>query len=296
MSLKPLVASGAAGFVGGALIGLVGWGGAQVVIPSLHHPVVGATGAQAAAVSLCALSMSAVTGGVAYALDNSADLLVAGAIGAPAMLGARQGVRIASKLSTAASGAIFNGLSVIMIPTHFAVQHYRRAHAVADADAGSGHSGPAIAGHVAFGYFQGVSSAVMGVGGLPMAMSYLTLACPTLPHHLVQGTAMASVVPGILASGAAHLVAGNVPYKLAAAVAVGSSAGATVGARGALNLDETSLRDLYMASLVVLGGRSVVAAAMNVRTVLAAGALAAPRSPAHVVPNMLLRQAMSKVR
>ena len=45
-------------------------------------------------------------------------------------------------------------------------------------------------------------SAVMGVGGLPLTMSYLSLATAeeSFPHHLVQGTAMVAVVPSILAS------------------------------------------------------------------------------------------------
>ena len=274
MISQKVVASGCAGFAGGSLIGLVGWGGAQVVIPALHHPVIGATGAQAAAVSLCALSTSAVTGGVAYAWNGQADLFLACAIGAPAMVGARQGVKIASRLSTAASAAIFNGLSCVLIPTHFYVQHTRRTHA-GDAGGGAAAASPAddasaVAGHVVFGFFQGVASAVMGIGGLPMAMTYLTLACPALPHHLVQGTAMAAVVPGILASGAAHAAAGNVPVRLAAAVAVGSGAGAAAGASAALGLDEATLRDCYMGSLVLLGGRSVYGAARNVQAMLRA--------------------------
>lgn len=197
MSVRPFLAAGLAGFGGGTLIGLVGWGGAQVINPALSHPFIGAAGPQAAAVSLCSLSFSAVTGGVAYAWDNKADLVVAGAIGAPAVVGARVGVSIATKLSTAASGLIFNGLSVIMIPTHFLVQHYRRERAEANGvqnEPDASHSPAALAGHVLFGGAQGVLSAVMGVGGLPLAMSYLTLTCPHLPHHLVQGTAMASVV------------------------------------------------------------------------------------------------------
>jgi uncharacterized membrane protein YfcA len=48
------------------------------------------------------------------------------------------------------------------------------------------------------------------------------------------------------------------------AVAVGSSVGSYAGAEFALYLSEAQLRQLYMASLVILGGRSLVGAVGNV--------------------------------
>jgi hypothetical protein len=47
-------------------------------------------------------------------------------------------------------------------------------------------------------------------------------------------------------------------------VALGSSLGSLSGAKFALYLTETQLRQLYMASLVVLGGRSLVGAMGNI--------------------------------
>ena len=44
---------------------------------------------------------------------------------------------------------------------------------------------------------------------------------------------------------------------------VGSVVGAALGAQVALSMSEERLRMVYMASLVVLGGRSFVAAARN---------------------------------
>ena len=85
-----------------------------------------------------------------------------------------------------------------------------------------------------------------------------------LPRHLVQGTAMVAVVPGVLTSAASHLAAGHVPLGLAAAATGGALCGAALGARAGLQLSEDELRALYMASLVVLGGRSVVGALQNV--------------------------------
>ena len=49
-----------------------------------------------------------------------------------------------------------------------------------------------------FGSVCGRISALMGVSGLPLTMSYLTMFAPNLPHHVVQGMAMVSVVPSVL--------------------------------------------------------------------------------------------------
>ena len=52
---------------------------------------------------------------------------------------------------------------------------------------------------MAFGALSGVLSSLVGVGGLPIAMSYLTVSTD-LPHHLVQGTAVLAVAPSVLVS------------------------------------------------------------------------------------------------
>lgn len=141
---------------------------------------------------------------------------------------------MAERLSGEAQALIFNGFSVVLIPTHFFVQQWRSAQeASADraklstgADNGNRRQqapqGPAMAsaamsdggaqvssvssqvgaaspsalarnfwedkqkwGHMAFGGCLGMISALMGVGGVPMAMSYITV-FTDCPHHLVQ--------------------------------------------------------------------------------------------------------------
>lgn len=112
----------------------------------------------------------------------------------------------------------------------------------------------------------------MGIEGLPLTMSYLT-AFTGLPHHLVQGTAQLSVAPSAITSAVSRLQ--YVPAATAAAVSASAMGGAAMGASVALRTSEERLRDLYMLSLVVLGGRSVVAAARNLRCILARSSRAA---------------------
>jgi len=117
--------------------------------------------------------------------------------------------------------------------------------------------------HGSFGAVSGALAALMGVGGLPIAMSYLTLSTD-LPHHVVQGTAVLAVAPSALTSMLSRLHV--VPLASAAAVTAGAMTGAGAGVSVALQLSEERLRQLYTISLVVLGGRSALRAGQNLRS------------------------------
>jgi uncharacterized membrane protein YfcA len=94
-------------------------------------------------------------------------------------------------------------------------------------------------------------------------MSYLT-ETTNLPHHLVQGTAVCALVPSIFTSAISRRKA--IPIGVASIVAVGAIVGGLMGAQVALNTSEERLRQLYMASLVLFGGRSIFAATGNIKT------------------------------
>lgn len=288
------LSAGGVGVCAGATLGLVGWGGAQVIKPSLTSPsLIGCSPLQATATSLFSLSVAVVAGGSQFLQAGNACLPVAAALALPSVLGARWGSRVAGKLSADQLSLIFNGGSVLLLPTHYLVQHSRRSkqleleHAPVSDHTRSGaecdeaakletamfhiQQPLALLGHACFGYVTGVLSALMGVGGLPVVMSYLTLASP-LPHHLIQGTAMCSVAPSVLTSALTHVQSGATPLRVAAAVTAGSVTGVALGAQLALSLPEQRLRELFMASLVVLGGRSFVGALRNSANIIRRGA------------------------
>ena len=144
--------------------------------------------------------------------------------------------------------------SVLLLPTHYLVQHSRRSRQQLEQEeareqqqeGGGGQDDGAaavaaavqrmqqplpLAYHACFGFATGVLSALMGVGGLPVVMSYLTLAPSPLPHHLIQGTAMCAVAPSVLTSALTHMQSGHTPLRVAAAVTAGSVAGAAIGAQ-----------------------------------------------------------------
>ena len=156
----------------------------------------------ASATSLSALSLSTVCGAVAFYREEAVDLVTAVAIGAPSVVGARCGILIARRLSNDTNRLTFDILSTLLLPTHLVVQQMPPRD----------NKQASIPLHAAFGLVSGALSALMGVGGLPLTISYLTLATP-LHHHVVQGTAMCSVLPAVLASAASHLAARAVPVR-----------------------------------------------------------------------------------
>lgn len=286
--------SGLVGFAGGASVGLVGWGGAQFIIPGLTHPLMGHTQLAATGVSICSLSTSSVTSAFKFVWSDSVSYSHAISIGVPAILAARIGTRLATRLPDDVHQLAFNAASFILVPLNLIVQ--QNAASKRDASDEGGTLRRTLTAHMndrglasltpdpaparlvataasvlqpcdlAFGVLTGAISAILGVGGLPLTMSYLT-AFTDLPHHLVQGTAMLAVAPSIVTSALTRLDA--VPKVTAAAVTVGAMVGAAAGASVALRTSEARLRELYMLSLAVLGGRSFVSAGHNLRSILA---------------------------
>ena len=118
--------------------------------------------------------------------------------------------------------------------------------------------------HASYGLLSGIVSSLMGVGGLPLTMSYLT-ETTSLPHHCIQGTAVCALIPSILMSAVSRIH--SIPLQTAGCVAMGAMGGGYVGAKFALGLSEDHLRFLYMGSLVVFGGRSVIGAARNIQRI-----------------------------
>eukprot|EP00629_Pelagomonadales_sp_RCC1024_P006619 CAMPEP_0119284926 /NCGR_PEP_ID=MMETSP1329-20130426/31262_1 /TAXON_ID=114041 /ORGANISM="Genus nov. species nov., Strain RCC1024" /LENGTH=239 /DNA_ID=CAMNT_0007285627 /DNA_START=114 /DNA_END=830 /DNA_ORIENTATION=+ len=228
---------------GGACIGLVGWGGAQVLIPGLTR-FAGFSSQKAAATSLCSLSFSAVIGAASFYREGHCDVKTAAAISLPSIAGARGGLLASRRMTSDQHRLFFDSASTVLLPTHLFIQNR--------ASTAERPKESSLAGHAAFGVFCGALSALMGVGGLPLTMSYLTLATDT-PHHLVQGTAMTAVAPAVCYSAAGRFLAGEVGIRTIALAAAGSATGTAIGSQVALALSEDELRGCFMGSLVLLG-------------------------------------------
>merc|ERR1719183_3140171 len=89
------------GTAAGITSGLVGWGGAQIIIPSMLYPSPLASYSQLSAtgISLSSLSLSSISSGYRFWSDNQVNIPLALSIGLPAVVSARVGSHIAKKLS-----------------------------------------------------------------------------------------------------------------------------------------------------------------------------------------------------
>jgi len=261
------------GFGGGCCVGLVGWGGTQIVVPALAHPSIGnMPHLVASAVSISSLSVASAVSSLNYLHAGAVDLPTAASIALPSLFGARAGVLLARRLSSDVHSLIFHGASFAMLPAHLVVQRHRSqtGSALEDGTKPTSHTSSTLASAASFsgfGFVAGATSAVLGVGGGPLVVSFLSLITP-LPHHLVQGTAACAVLPSMIASGAMHAHHGSVPFAAAAAVTAGGVAGSVCGAQLALHLSEERLRMVYVASLLLLGGRSFVAAGQKLAAIM----------------------------
>lgn len=287
------------GCLSGTTFGLVGWGGAAIVTPLLTIPTPVANMSQfsASGVTLSTLAVSTISSGYKYWKNDCVDLNLALCIAIPSMIAARAGTHLARKLSNDTLALIFNGSSVIMIPTHYWIQqraYWRAAQQPIDHNKDEctnqirrptaspqtsslmksnhklgGISRPTeIAAtketfqHVSFGLCAGLYSSLRGIGGLPLAVSYITEATH-LPHQYVQGTAICAVIPPILTSTISRI--DMIPLKVSGWVGFGAFLGGHLGAAIAMHLTEEHLRQLYMVFLVLFGGRSFCGAAFNIR-------------------------------
>lgn len=263
----------AVGTISGGVVGLCGWGGAQVMIPSMTLPVRCANYSQlsASGISLSSLSVSTMSSGYRYWQEGCINLPIVLALGIPAVISARLGSHIAKKLSSDALALFFNSFSIVLIPIHYYIQ--QRAGHLANQEASRKdyitsddlYSYERLAQHASMGVFSGVISALMGVGGLPLIMSYITEAT-NLPHHYIQGTTVCALVPSILVSAASRIQA--IPIGTAVLVTLGAIIGAQGGATVSLSLSEERLRQIYMASLILFGGRSMISATRNIRNIM----------------------------
>ena len=109
----------------------------------------------------------------------------------------------------------------------------------------------------AIGLGAGFAAGLLGVGGGIVMVPALVLVLG-FDQHVAQGTSLVVIIPAALAGSVTHYRNGRVSVRDAALLAAGGIGGALVGSISALSVDDTVLRRLFGAFLLVVAAQMVL--------------------------------------
>lgn len=106
---------------------------------------------------------------------------------------------------------------------------------------------------LSLGVASGATSAVVGIGGGLVSVSWMNFAFPEFSQQMMVGTAMLSfVVPNLIQAGT-HGSLGNIVLPLVPGLALGSMIGSYLGSRAAIHMDTENLRRVFGVFLFLSG-------------------------------------------
>ena len=275
------------GSLAGMLGSLAGMGGGFVMIPMMTaYRGLRLTQHQAHGTSLFAVGSTGLFGALAYGIktgedandSNSIDDLktpeglveldIAVALTATAMLTARFGAIASSRLSERSLKRALGAFMLFVAPLVPGKKY------LDDWIAGKESKDDQIQTHIEagsvqkqsnlerllpasfIGTFSGFLSGMFGVGGGAIVVPALVLSTD-MPHHAALGTSLCAMVLPAMVGVLTHAKKGNVAWRVAPSLALGSAVGAYIGGKEiGLHLEEDVLRGGFGVLMLVLGGRT----------------------------------------
>ncbi|MDA8146808.1 MAG: sulfite exporter TauE/SafE family protein [Thermaerobacter sp.] len=236
------------GLVGGVFSGLLGIGGAIILVPMLLYlpPLLGLAPfdmKEVAAMSITLVFFASLSGVLAHGRDRHVNFRLVLVMGVAVLVGALAGAVGSKFVSSEVLMAIFAGLTLL------AAALMLRPPARREEEGGPVRFNAPLAGSVAAGI--GVLSGMVGVGGgFLLVPVMLLLGVPTR-------TAIGSSLAMVLLSGAAGMAGKafthQVPWLLAGALVVGAMPGAQLGAMGSKRLSPRRLRTILAVVIALIG-------------------------------------------
>ena len=265
-SSKRLVRAVALGLVAGFLSGLFGVGGGILIVPVL---VLAMRMDQRLAhgTSLAAVLPIATSGVIGFALEDSVDWPVAGALIVGAMVGAVIGTHWLHKLPTEVLAYAFSGILLLSA-----------ARLVLDHSSATGRGPLGVAGLVgmaALGLLAGTLAGLLGVGGGVIMVPAMIILLG-IPGAIAKGTSLAVIIPTSIVATARNARKGNADLGVAAAVGLAGVASAYGASKVSVGLDEKTSSLLFAALLTIVSLRMLATTRREARSVATAPGLTAP--------------------
>lgn len=236
------------GLAAGFLSGLFGVGGGILIVPALVF-VLAMSQRLAHGTSLAAVLPIAISGVIGYALEDSIDWPVAGALTAGAIAGAVIGTNALQRLSAAALARVF---AVVLVVS--------AARLVFDDSDGSGRAEltlAAVAGLVLVGLLSGVLAGLLGVGGGVVMVPAMVILFG-ISAAVAKGTSLAVIVPTSIVATQRNLRNRNADLRAAAAVGLSGVVSAYLASQISVGLDEGLSNALFAALLTFMAVRMFV--------------------------------------
>ncbi len=273
MTIPGWLAALAVGLLAGAVSGLVGIGGGAVMVPFLYfflaHPELSGAHVPAAqqavvahATSLLIIVPVSLRGAWLYHRAGLVEWRAVWRMGLASVVTASFGARLAVAMPGALLKTAF-GAFLLIIATRLFIGK-RSTESTGDWAENHMHTGRALAGGAAVGFF----SALLGVGGGLVAIPVLIYGLH-LPIRKVTGTSLALITFTALVGVAAYAVSGwAVPdgtgtltyfhLPAALALAVGALVAVPLGAGLQMRLPNHALRKMFAVVFLVLGARIIM--------------------------------------
>jgi uncharacterized protein len=271
----------AIGTLAGLLGSLAGMGGGFVMIPLMTSRHIGLrlTQHEAHGTSLFAVAATGFAGAFSYYnaktgvecddgsghSTNVVHIPEAAAIAVTAMITARWGAQSTLHMSGLTLKRALGCLMLLMAPAVPAKAYFLQQSRNDSSDKAISNMSnhyftwnrlfyPAL-----IGIGSGFLSGVFGVGGGTIVVPALTF-LTDLTHHEALGTSLAAMTIPAISGTYTHYNAGNCSLRVAPFLASGALVGAYIGAKQAMNMDESTLRWGFSVLLATLGCRTLIKA------------------------------------
>lgn len=229
----------AIGLVTGLLSGLLGIGGAAILVPGMVD-ILGISQHRATGTSLFVIIPTAAVSAVIYALNAQMNWGLVALFSATAVVGALLGARAMMLVSPLVLRRAF-GIFLILVAIRLIVPG-----GTADTGIGSetdilGQPLPLTAGEGLLGLIAGFLSGFLGIGGgqvLTPGMAFLF----GIPQKLAQGISIAFIVPTAISGAIAHYRRGNVLPRVGLLLIPASVVGGVIGSWAVQYVPATTLR------------------------------------------------------